>query len=95
MHIRCMSAQLHTVISNDLTCDTIVSRNILAELDVKYLSKQTSDAEYRENPVAEFKIWQYRRKDCPTTTGRRTHHVTNNTQHNHFGSRAEMLLMFR
>ena len=32
---------LHTEISNDLTCDTIISRNVLAKLDKKYLSNQT------------------------------------------------------
>ena len=48
MHIRCMSTKIHTEVSNDLTCDKITSRVILAKLDVNYLSKVTSDVEYRK-----------------------------------------------
>ena len=62
-----MSTQLHTEISNDLTCDTFISRVILAKLDHKYLSKQRSDVEYSVHlapqQAAEFNIWQYRRKE--------------------------------
>ena len=48
MHIRCMSTQLRTEISNDLTCEKFMIRVILAVLDDTYLSKQRSDVEHKK-----------------------------------------------
>ena len=47
-HICCISTQIHTEVSNDLICDKITSRVILAKFDVNHLSKETSDVEYRK-----------------------------------------------